>query len=149
MLLLFWITVKTLQIFSRLFQGFWLCSLWWTLVITSFNWWAKGTILCLLYSYLQNQSTLTQIFLQLNWGLQSTFSIPSYKINEFLLKSSLNWTEVDRVTSTLCTSLCELYVSCVKLQVDLFVEVSLAFLSKLLQYLANVLPVLENYLQNL
>lgn len=149
MLLLFWITVKTLQIFSRLFQGFWLCSLWWTLVITNFNWWAKGTILGLLYSYLQNQSTLTQIFLQLNWGLQSTFSMPSYKINEFLLKSSLNWTEVDRVTSTFCTSLCELYVSCVKIQVDLFFEVSLAFLSKLLQYLANVLPVLENYLQNL
>lgn len=149
MLLLFWITVKTLQIFSRLFQGFWLCSLWWTLVITNFNWWAKGTILSLLYSYLQNKSTLTQIFLQLNWGLQITFSMPSYKINEFLLKSSLNWTEVGRVTSTLCTSLCELYVSCVKLQVDLFFEVSLAFLSKLLQYLANVLPVLENYLQNL
>lgn len=74
----------------------------------------------LLYSNLQNQSTLTQIFLQLNWCLQSTFSIPSYKINKFLIKSSLNWTEVDRVTSTLCTSLCELYVSCVKLQVDLF-----------------------------
>lgn len=146
---MFWITVKTLQIFSRLFQGFWLCLLWWTLVITSFNWWAKGTILGLLYSYLQNQSTLTQIFLQLNWGLQSTFSIRSYKINEFLLKSSLNWTEVDRVPSTLCTSLCELYVSCVKLQVDLFFELSLAFLSKLLQYLANVLPVLENYLQHL
>lgn len=149
MLLLFWITVKTLQIFSRPFQGFWLCSLWWTLVITSFNWWAKGKILGLLYSYLQNQSTLTQIFLQLNWGLKSTFSIPSYKINEFLLKSSLNWTAVDRVTSTLSISLCELYVSCVKLQVNLFFEVSLAFLSKLLQYLANVLPVLENYLQNL
>lgn len=89
------------------------------------------------------------IFLQLNWGLQGIFSIPSYKINEFLLKSSLNWTAVDRVTSTLSISLCELYVSCVKLQVDLFFEVSLAFLSKLLQYLANVLPVLENYLQNL